>query len=260
MALRFNLLGPMVVVRDHQQVPLGSAKQQLVLAALLFRPDVVVTVDELVVMLWGDQPPASAEANVRTYVCGLRQALSCGDAVEQRIVTTRGGYLLRVSSGERDIDQFDAMAGRGRAALAGGDPEQADADLTAALGLWRGPALAGLPLPRQLARQVAQLEERRLLAEEDHAEAALAVGAPNEVIPRLRALLDQYPLRQRAWAQLMVGLYRVGDVAGALAAYQRARQAIAEHTGMDPGSRTDPLARRHPASPARPDGAPTGRR
>jgi DNA-binding SARP family transcriptional activator/tetratricopeptide (TPR) repeat protein len=242
MELRFDLLGPLAVARDGQPVPLGSGKQQLVLAALLFRADVIVTVDELVVMLWGDQPPASARANVRTYVRGLRQALGCSYATEDRIVTAGGGYQLRVFPDERDIDRFDAAVGRGRAALAAGDPEQAHAELTAALGMWRGPALAGLPLPRQLARQVAQLEERRLLAEEDHVEVSLAVGAPNGVIPRLRALLDRHPLRQRAWAQLMLGLYRTGDVAGALAAYQQARQAIAEQTGMEPGPE---LARLH---------------
>ncbi|MFC7479414.1 BTAD domain-containing putative transcriptional regulator [Luedemannella flava] len=79
------------------------------------------------------------------------------------------------------------------------------------------------------------MEERRLLTEEDYAEARLAVGGPADVIPRLRDLLDRQPLRQRAWAHLLVALYRSGDVAGALAAFQQARQVIAERTGMDPG-------------------------
>ena len=235
MQLRFDLLGPLVVSADGRPVALGSAKQRLVLAALLHRPGVGVSTGELATMLWGDQPPASAAANVRTYVRGLRQALGCGGAGGRRIITTPGGYLLRVDPQERDVDRFETMVGRAREALAGGDPQRAAADLSAALALWRGPALAGLPLPRALTRWVAQLEERRLLAEEDHAEASLAAGVPAEVIPLLRDLLDRHPLRQRAWAQLMVALYRAGDVAGALAAYQRARQVIAEETGMDPG-------------------------
>ena len=55
------------------------------------------------------------------------------------------------------------------------------------------------------------------------------------MIPRLRALLHQHPLRQRAWAHLMTALYRIGDVAGALAAYRQVRQVLADETGMDPG-------------------------
>ncbi|WP_144122478.1 AfsR/SARP family transcriptional regulator [Catellatospora sichuanensis] len=235
MSVHFDLLGPLTVSRDGRPVTLGSTKQQLILAALLLRPAEAISTDELVAMLWGDQPPASAAANVRTYVRGLRQALTEPPAAERRILTTPGGYLLRVEPGERDLDRFDAAAARGRAALADGDPAGAQAELADAVGMWRGPALAGLPLPRLLTGRVAQLEERRLLAEEDHAVARLALGEPAVVIPRLRALLERHPLRQRAWAQLMASLYHIGDVAGALAAFGQARRVLAEQTGMDPG-------------------------
>ncbi|GIJ76935.1 DNA-binding transcriptional activator of the SARP family [Micromonospora phaseoli] len=231
MQLRFDLLGPLTVYRDGQPLDLGSVKQRLLLAFLLARPGEAVLADELVNALWGDQPPASAGANIRTYVRGLRQALDH----DGRIVTTPGGYLLRLAPDERDLDRFDAAAGRGRDALASGDPERAEADLAEALALWRGPALAGLPLPRPLSRWVEQLAERRLLAEEDHAGTKLALGASAQVIPRLRTLVDRHPLRQRAWGHLMTGLYHSGDVAGALAAFRRARQVLAEETGMDPG-------------------------
>ncbi|RIV39109.1 AfsR/SARP family transcriptional regulator [Micromonospora radicis] len=231
MYLRFDLLGPLSVSRAGQPVDLGSAKQRLLLALLLSRPGEAVPTDELVNTLWGDQPPASAGANIRTYVRGLRQALDCAG----RIVTTSGGYLLCVQPDERDLDRFDAAVARGRDALADGDPELAETELAEALALWRGPALAGLPLPRALSRWVDRLAERRLLAEEDHAAAKLALGAGAQVIPRLRALLERHPLRQRAWAHLMTGLYHSGDVAGATAAFRQARQILAEETGMDPG-------------------------
>ncbi|GAA1394402.1 BTAD domain-containing putative transcriptional regulator [Catellatospora coxensis] len=235
MSVHFDLLGPLTVTRDDRPVPLGSTKQQLILAALLLRPAEAISTGELAAMLWGDLPPASAAANVRTYVRGLRQALAGQRRAERRILTTPGGYLLHVEPGERDVDRFDAAAARGRAALAEGDPAGAQAELAAAVALWRGPALAGLPVPRLLSGRVGQLEERRLLAEEDYAVARIALGEPAEVIPRLRALLDRHPLRQRAWAQLMMCLYQIGDVAGALAAYRQARRVLAEQTGMDPG-------------------------
>ncbi|MEU5669489.1 BTAD domain-containing putative transcriptional regulator, partial [Micromonospora sp. NPDC047753] len=114
-------------------------------------------------------------------------------------------------------------------------PATAQPELARALGMWRGSAFAGLPLPRLLTGRVARITERRLLTEEDHAAARLALGEAAQVIPRLRALLDRHPLRQRAWSQLMTGLYQIGDIAGALAAFQQARRALAEETGMDPG-------------------------
>ncbi|NUT04938.1 MAG: SARP family transcriptional regulator, partial [Hamadaea sp.] len=235
MSVQFELLGPLTAFRDGRPVALGSTKQQLVLAALLLRPGEVVTTDELTEMLWGGRPPRSAIANLRTYVRGIRQALGQAHAADQRIQTAPGGYLLRVEPGERDVDRFDAATARGRAALASGDPATAKAELVTAIGLWRGSPLAGLPLPAMLAGPVASLGERRLLAEEDYVAARIALGETAAVIPRLRTLLDRYPLRQGSWAQLMVSLYRIGDVAGALAAFRQARQVLVEETGMDPG-------------------------
>ncbi|TYC02936.1 tetratricopeptide repeat protein [Micromonospora sp. WP24] len=231
--MRFDLLGPLRVYREGRPVPLGSVKQRLLLATLLLRPNEVVGSNELAAMLWGDEQPASAAANLRTYVRGLRQSLG-GGAPWDGITAAAGGYLLRVGPGERDLDLFEAAATRGRDALAASDVDRAEAELSAAVGLWRGAPLSDLPLRSALARRVAQVEERRLLAEEDYAEAVLALGAPAEVVHRLRGLLDRHPLRQRAWGQLMVGLYRIGDVAGALDAFRQARHALAEETGLDP--------------------------
>src|SRR5687768_6048537 len=88
MSVHFGLLGPLSVSREGRPVTLGSTKQQLILAALLLRPAEAVSTGELTAMLWGDQPPASAAANVRTYVRGLRQALTGEQSAERRISTT----------------------------------------------------------------------------------------------------------------------------------------------------------------------------
>ncbi|MFC6023759.1 BTAD domain-containing putative transcriptional regulator [Plantactinospora solaniradicis] len=240
-------------------------KQRLLLATLLLRPNEVVGTNELAAMLWGDEQPASAAANLRTYIRGLRQSLGGGTPWEG-IISAAGGYLLRVGPGERDLDLFDAAAARGRDALAACAADRAEAELSVALSLWRGDSLADLPLRPALARRVAQLEERRLLAEEDYAEALLALGAPADVVRRLRALLDRHPLRQRAWGQLMVGLYRIGDVAGALDAFRQARQVLAEETGLDPAPELtrlyDDILHHRPGlaahSPPAPDGPAPG--
>ncbi|MEE6262341.1 AfsR/SARP family transcriptional regulator [Plantactinospora sonchi] len=237
MTLRYDLLGPLMVARDDgHAVPLGPVKQRLLLAALLLRPNEIVGVDELFSVLWADTPPASAAANLRAYVLGLRRCLNDDDG-PSRLPAVTGGYLLRVEPGERDLDRFDAAASRGRRALAANDPTGAAVELATAVGTWRGTLLADLPLPGPLAHLAGQLEERRALAEEDYADALLATGALDTALPRLRALLDRHPLRQRAWGQLMMALYHAGDVAGAIEAFQQARRVLAEETGLDPAPR-----------------------
>lgn len=237
MNLRYDLLGPLVVARDDgHAVPLGPVKQRLLLAALLLRPNEIVGVGELFAVLWADTPPASAAANLRAYVLGLRRRLN-DDSGRSRLPAVTGGYLLRVEPGERDLDRFEAAAARGRRAFAANDPSRATLELGTAVDTWRGPLLADLPLPEPLVQLAGQLEERRALAEEDYADALLASGAPDTALPRLRALLDRHPLRQRAWGQLMVALYHTGDAAGASEAFQQARRVLAEETGLDPAPR-----------------------
>ncbi|MFJ4644349.1 BTAD domain-containing putative transcriptional regulator [Streptomyces bobili] len=232
--MRFALLGPLEVSRDGDPVDLGSAKQRLLLAALLSRPSETVPTAVLAEALWGEDPPASAAANLRTYVRGLRSALGGGGPWDG-MPRTPGGYLLRVEPGRLDVDLFDQAAARGHRALTLGDPARACEELAEALGLWRGTVLEGLPLPDALDRWASRLEERRCHAEEDYAEALLAEDRFPEAVRGMRSLVERHPLRQRAWGRLMLGLYRAGDVAGALEAYRQVREVLVQETGLDPG-------------------------
>ncbi|MFS0693633.1 BTAD domain-containing putative transcriptional regulator [Streptomyces nitrosporeus] len=233
--MRFGLLGPLEVTRAGHPVGLGPAKQRLLLATLLSRPSETVPAAVLEAALWGEDPPVSAPANLRTYVRGLRCALGDGGPWEG-MPRTRGGYLLRVGPGRRDVDLFEAAAARGRRALTLGDSALACEELAGGLGLWRGAVLEGLPLPDVLARWASGVEERRCLAEEDYGQALLAEGRFPEAVALMRRLVGRHPLRQRAWGHLMLGLHRAGDVAEALETYRRAREVLVRETGLEPGS------------------------
>ena len=84
--------------------------------------------------------------------------------------------------------------------------------------------------------------ERRCAAQEAYYDHNLALGGHREIIGELRALVAAHPLRERPVAQLMLALYRCGRKAEALDAYQRARMALADELGLDPGA---PLQRLH---------------
>jgi hypothetical protein len=111
----------------------------------------------------------------------------------------------------------------------------AAARLEHALGLWRGAALPDLGDGPTVQAAAARLQEHRLGAEEDLADARLALGGGPELVADLDAAARSEPLRERRWGQLMQALYRSGRQGDALRAYQRARTALVEGLGIEPG-------------------------
>jgi DNA-binding SARP family transcriptional activator len=128
----FRILGPLEVIEDGQALPLGAAKQQVVLAVLLLHPNEVVSVSRLVDELWGVSPPVTAAKVVQGYVSGLRKILG-----PQTIITRSGGYSVRVDADCLDSARFESLAAEGRAFLPN-DPARAVELFGRALLLWRG--------------------------------------------------------------------------------------------------------------------------
>src|SRR5438445_83947 len=87
----FRILGPLEVVADGQEVPLGGAKQRALLALLLLHPNRVVSRDRLIDELWETDPPETARTALQVHVSHLRKALG-----RDRIVTQAPGYLVRL--------------------------------------------------------------------------------------------------------------------------------------------------------------------
>jgi predicted ATPase len=75
----------------------------------------------------------------------------------------------------------------------------------------------------------------RLAALEDRLELDLALGRHGDAIPELEALVGAHPYRERLHAHLMLALYRAGRQADALEAYRRARAALVDELGLEPG-------------------------
>ena len=80
-----------------------------------------------------------------------------------------------------------------------------------------------------------RLEESRLSALELRIEADLGCGRHAQLVPELRRLLSDHPLREGLWALLIRALDGAGRHAEALAAYGQAREVIADELGVDPG-------------------------
>ena len=227
--MEFRVLGLLEVLDAGRTVELRGRKARAVLAMLLMRPGEVVSADRLAEGLWGDDQPSTAAATLQVYVSHLRKALG-----PEAIRTRSPGYVLAVAPDQVDAGRFEELVARGRALL-GDDPGAARALLAEALALWRGPALADFTSEDFARAEAARLEELRLVAVEERAEADLALGHHAELVAHLRGLVDEHPLRERLWAQLVLALYRSGRQAEALRAATEVRRVLGEELGIEPG-------------------------
>ncbi|OUC99215.1 hypothetical protein CA984_04030 [Streptosporangium minutum] len=226
----------MLIQAGGSPLRITAPKQRTVLAMLLARAGYVVPIRTLVTEVWDEHPPRSAVANLRTYLMQLRRVLPLSeDPAVERLVTSDAGYLLRVEPAEFDLFQFEALSARGRQALTRRDLVTAQDAYTRALALWRGGVAEDAPLGPTLREVVTRLTDQYLSAVEEYTEIQLALGSPTTAATRLRELIGRYPLRERLHGQLMVALYRCGDVAGALDVFGMARRVLAEELGLDPG-------------------------
>jgi DNA-binding SARP family transcriptional activator len=208
---------------------------------LALRANRVVSVDQLIDVVWGDDPPASSRGQVQTSISALRKLL--GDAgLPEAIKTRPSGYVLEVAEEDLDSAQFNALVGTAHRQAADGHPDTAAETLNSALNLWRGPALDGVH--SDLVRNAAAvLEEARLTAAEERMRLELELGRHGSITGELRALLAEHPWRERLYSFLMLALYRSGRQAEALEVYRQARTVLATEVGIEPGQELRDLER-----------------
>ena len=188
--VEFRLLGPLEVIGDKgEAIVIGTGRQRALLALLILRANELVSSERLVDELWGASPPATAPKMLHNQVSALRQALGRNGRLE-----TRGSaYRLNVGPDERDLDRFEGLVARGRAA----EPEPAAECLRLALDLWRGAPFADLACEPFAQTEILRLEERRWAAFEAWVTAELTLGRHADLVAELEAAVAAQPLRER---------------------------------------------------------------
>jgi predicted ATPase/DNA-binding SARP family transcriptional activator len=226
--LEIRVLGPFEVLAAGKPADVGGSKRQALLAMLALRDGRPVEIDALVDGLWEEELPAAPRNALHHHIARLRATLGEGS-----IAGFRDGYAVEHAC--VDAVRFEELLAGTRAALREGDVRAAADDITAALALWRGPALQGLPETAWFKAERRRLEALRVDALEEQFEVDLVLGEHRELTPTLRAALADSPFRERLWAQLMLALYRSGRQADALEAFQEARRVLADELGLEPG-------------------------
>jgi len=234
--VELRLLGGVELLAAGRLLDVGTPRQQAVLAALAVDAGRPVAIELLIDRIWDDSPPAEARNVLYSHLSRIRQLLRyaarlTGEApapIERR----PAGYLLDLPPHAVDLHRFWHLIERGR------DPASADADraaaLTEALGLWRGPPLAGLP-GRWVAQVRGSCERQRLDAVVGWAEAELRLGRPGAVITALPDHAADHPLVEPLEVLLMRALHAAGRDAEAVDRYAVVRQRLADELGTDPG-------------------------
>ena len=162
------------------------------------------------------------------------------------VETTVNGY--RLVDVTLDVDEAERLL---RDALACDELDDAARLLDRARDLWRGPTLDGVEGELVEAERL-RIDGLRhdvedvLLERRVRGEAGSSASGPgcHDLLGDLEAAVRQQPLREQRWELLMLSLYRAGRQVDALRAFQRARELLAEHLGLEPGPGLIDLERR----------------
>jgi len=234
--LWIGILGPLQVVSDGAEARALPAAQRAVLGLLALACGSPVRRESFVDAVWGGKPPPSASGLIQTYVSRLRSML--GALLESdRVVIPAiagAGYRLLLAEEQLDVLVFRRAAHDARRALAAGDAGEACHAFARAIGLWRGEPLADVDALREHPAVTAQAQERVQVVLE-YADAALAAGWPDRVLPHLQTLATRNPLDEASHARLLMVLAGTGRQAEALTVFEELRRRLDEELGVLPG-------------------------
>lgn len=241
-AWRFHLLGPFRVEAGGESVAdgeLGNRKARLLLKLLAVRRDRHVSMDTILDVLWGDEPPAKAVENVATLVSRLRTRLG-----SHTIDGGRAGYRLVLNPGTTvDIDDAERLVEEAEARLDASQPALAATAASQALELLgAGVALADETAAGEWLDEVRR-ETDRLLRRARVAgwRASATLGQHRRALALAEEAVAADSLDEEAHRAVILAYHRLGEPGEALAAYEQVRTVLVEELGADPGPETQAL-------------------
>ncbi|WP_035847805.1 AfsR/SARP family transcriptional regulator [Kitasatospora azatica] len=228
--MEYRILGPVQIWAAGQEDALGGTKQRTTFAALVVAGGRAVSDEYLSRLLWDQSPPNTAAAQIHTYASRIRRRLD----PHTPLLRSRAGYRLLAEEVPCDHVEFAHRTRDGLAALRAQEYARAAEQLTRALALWRGEALADTT-EQLVEAERPSLEEARLEALEGRIEAELILGRHRQLIPELTRLVSRHPMRERFRALLMTALYRSERQAEAMSLFRDGRRILVDELGVEPG-------------------------
>ncbi len=231
--MRFRLLGSLGVEAGGTPIALGPPKQRAVLAVLLLHANEIVPTDRIIDLVWGDDPPRTAEHSVQLYVSELRKAIANGST--QEVIETRpAGYVLSTPPESVDSLRFERLVREGLVAARAGDVAAGKPKLERAMECWTGAPLGDLAYADFAQGHIRSLDELHSDALEALAGISLDQGDLDRARDLSRDAIEIDPLREGPRRLMMLTLYRSGRQAEALRHYGQYRDLLSEELGIDP--------------------------
>ncbi|MFY1684237.1 AfsR/SARP family transcriptional regulator [Micromonospora sp.] len=231
--MKYEILGEIRVHGVSGVVTPRTRKTETLLAVLLAKTNQMVTSDQLLNEIWGEDPPSRANDALYVYISQLRKVLR-GSGHHAAIVTRPRGYTILTDAGDLDADEFRRLAHLGQQLRRAGQFFPAAQTLRRALLLWGGPAFSGLIDSPVVYAYATLLNELRIECMEQLMEIELTLGGHREIVGQLSALITEQPLREKLYQYLMLALHRSDRRAEALAVFHTARQRLDMEIGIEP--------------------------
>jgi SARP family transcriptional regulator, regulator of embCAB operon len=229
---RVQLCGAFAVELQGRRIDnmLPGRQGRLLFAYLSLSRLQAVSRDSLIEALWADGSPADAGGALNALISKTRTAVG-GDVLRGRSELT----LSLPEPAHVDVEVALSTLHAGESAVAVGAWRRAWSPSLSALLVAQRPFLPEAEAPwAEVWRR--RLFDVRLRALECHAKACLEIGGTElPAAERVaRELVDVAPLRESGHLLLMRALAARGNVAEALAAYERLRILLREELGVDP--------------------------
>ncbi|GAA2554508.1 BTAD domain-containing putative transcriptional regulator [Winogradskya consettensis] len=260
-ALRIQILGPLRLWRDGVELDLGPRQQCCLLALFLAREGRPTGIGDLVELVWGENPPASALNVIHKYVGALRRLMEpdlTARSTGSHLLRHGNGYLFAAGPGMLDLVTFRQFVTAARAELAAERPDDALDNYVEALRLWHGPAGGASVYGTAATSIFAALDGEFLDVCAAAADLAVAQRQPARVLPALRLAASMAPLHEPVQASLVATLAAAGQQAEALAVFQAVRERLADELGIDPGHTLQAAHRRVLRQTVMPELSPPG--
>lgn len=219
------MLGPLRVTDGVEEFALGGAKQRGLLAILIAAAGTPVSMDSLIMGVYGPDASSGVRRSIQTYVSTLRRTF--GGLIDRE----RAGYVLSVDLLAIDAVRFEKNLEKARATVDEGISTQALRD---ALALWRGRPYSDIEATTVLEAEISRLEQLRIEALDALIELELAFGRHRVLISELDRIVAEFPTQESFRAHQMMALYRSGRQADALDVYQQTSTLLLEEFGLDP--------------------------
>ncbi|MFE9191964.1 BTAD domain-containing putative transcriptional regulator [Micromonospora sp. NPDC007208] len=237
--LQFRVLGPLRLWRDGREIDAGPRQQRFLLLMLLIQEGRPVSTSELVQLLWGGEPPASAVNAIHKYVAALRRifepdlpARSSGTC----LLRHGDGYRLISGPDSLDLSAFRRTAAMARTTLAAGRLVEAHDLFLDALRHWHGSPGDRVGDNATAASALAALENDLFTVVADATRLALRLNRPNSMLTFLWRAVACGALNEQVHALLIQSLAAAGQQAEALAVFQTIRDRLVGELGIDPGA------------------------